>query len=129
MSQESRRGCPQAPPEDRPATGNNLTETLQPVAENRLDDIAPTVGLAECEKVIERGLQAFTEVGIALITIRDDHHIARGPAGSCCVLCGKVALHLPVEHGCIPNVEPVPRAPGDAGPVEYRPIRPNRWSR
>jgi hypothetical protein len=33
-------------------------------------------------------------------------NIARGAAGDCCVLCGKVGVPLLVEHGCVPNVEP-----------------------
>jgi hypothetical protein len=33
--------------------------------------------------------------------------IARGTASDCCcVLCGKVRVDLPVEHGCIPNLTP-----------------------
>jgi hypothetical protein len=31
--------------------------------------------------------------------------IARGPAGDCCILCGKVAENLPLEHGCKPNID------------------------
>jgi hypothetical protein len=31
--------------------------------------------------------------------------IARGPAGDCCILCGKVAGSLPLDHGCKPNIE------------------------
>jgi hypothetical protein len=33
--------------------------------------VAPPANLAACEQIIERGLRSFTEVGIALITIRD----------------------------------------------------------
>jgi hypothetical protein len=32
--------------------------------------------------------------------------ITRGTAGDCCLLCGKVRVDLPVEHGCIPNLTP-----------------------
>ena len=31
--------------------------------------------------------------------------IARGPSGDCCILCGKVAENLPLEHGCKPNID------------------------
>jgi hypothetical protein len=31
--------------------------------------------------------------------------IARGPAGDCCILCGKVAENLPPDHGCKPNID------------------------
>lgn len=34
-------------------------------------EVVPSRSLAECEQVIERGLAVFTEVGAALITIRD----------------------------------------------------------
>lgn len=37
-----------------------------------------------------------------------DDHISRGPAGGCCLRCGKVGIELPVEHGCIPDVGPGP---------------------
>jgi hypothetical protein len=30
--------------------------------------------------------------------------ISRGSAGDCCLLCGKVRVDFPVEHGCIPNL-------------------------
>jgi hypothetical protein len=32
-----------------------------------------------------------------------DAMIARGSAGDCCILCGKVGINLPDEHGCVPN--------------------------
>jgi hypothetical protein len=31
--------------------------------------------------------------------------IVRGSAGDCCILCGKVGIHLPVDHGCQPNID------------------------
>jgi hypothetical protein len=37
----------------------------------RAEIFQPPNGLAECEQVIEQGLKSFTEVGIALMTIRD----------------------------------------------------------
>jgi hypothetical protein len=30
--------------------------------------------------------------------------ISRGTAGDCCVLCGRVGVDLPIEHGCVPNL-------------------------
>jgi hypothetical protein len=30
--------------------------------------------------------------------------IARGSAGDCCVLCGRVGINLPDEHRCTPNL-------------------------
>jgi hypothetical protein len=31
--------------------------------------------------------------------------IARGTAGDCCIWCGKVGIHLPLDHGCRPNID------------------------
>ena len=31
--------------------------------------------------------------------------IARGSAGDCCILCGKVGIDLPLVHGCRPNID------------------------
>jgi hypothetical protein len=31
--------------------------------------------------------------------------IARGPAGDCCILCGKVVVNLPLDHGCKPDID------------------------
>jgi hypothetical protein len=30
--------------------------------------------------------------------------ISRGPAGDCCIYCGRVAVDLPVDHACRPNL-------------------------
>lgn len=32
--------------------------------------------------------------------------ISRGPAGDCCIYCGRVAVDLPVDHACRPNLSP-----------------------
>jgi hypothetical protein len=46
----------------------------------------------------------------AAVTVREQPptyvEIARGPAGDCCLLCGKVGIDLPDEHGCTPTVDP-----------------------
>jgi hypothetical protein len=34
-----------------------------------------------------------------------DNEIARGSAGDCCILCGKVGIDLPLDHGCKPNID------------------------
>jgi hypothetical protein len=34
-----------------------------------------------------------------------DNEIARGPAGDCCILCGKVGIDLPLDHGCRPSID------------------------
>jgi hypothetical protein len=31
--------------------------------------------------------------------------IARGSAGDCCILCGKVGINLPDDHRCKPNID------------------------
>jgi hypothetical protein len=41
-------------------------------------------------------------VGVSVIP--QPNEIARGSAGDCCILCGKVGIDLPLEHGCKPNV-------------------------
>jgi hypothetical protein len=44
--------------------------------------------------------------GVALILEQpSDSELARGSAGDCCILCGKVGIHLPVDHGCQPNID------------------------
>jgi hypothetical protein len=37
--------------------------------------------------------------------IPQPNEIARGTAGDCCILCGKVGIHLPIDHGCQPNID------------------------
>jgi hypothetical protein len=37
--------------------------------------------------------------------IPQPNDIARGPAGNCCVLCGKVGIDLPIDHNCRPNID------------------------
>jgi hypothetical protein len=42
--------------------------------------------------------------GVAFILEQPtDNDIARGPAGSCCILCGKVGIDLPLDHRCQPS--------------------------
>jgi hypothetical protein len=44
--------------------------------------------------------------GVAFILEQpSDNEIARGTAGDCCILCGKVGVPLPVKHGCHPNID------------------------
>ena len=31
--------------------------------------------------------------------------IARGQAGDCCITCGRVGIDLPLDHGCVPNID------------------------
>jgi hypothetical protein len=38
-------------------------------------------------------------------SIANASDIARGRAGDCCVLCGKVGIDLPIDHGCRPNID------------------------
>jgi hypothetical protein len=55
----------------------------------------------------EQGAQQTTGEASRFI-IPDDpaRFISRSSAGDCCVLCGKVRVPLPVEHGCAPDVDP-----------------------
>ena len=32
-------------------------------------------------------------------------YISRGASGDCCVLCGRVGIDLPDEHGCQPTID------------------------
>jgi hypothetical protein len=43
--------------------------------------------------------------GISTATLAQAPDIARGPAGDCCILCGKVAENLPLDHGCKLNID------------------------
>jgi hypothetical protein len=44
--------------------------------------------------------------GVAFILDQpSENDIARGTAGDCCILCGKVGIDLPLDHGCIPNID------------------------
>jgi len=39
------------------------------------------------------------------VTLAQPADIARGPAGDCCILCGKVGIDLPPDHGCKPTID------------------------
>jgi hypothetical protein len=43
--------------------------------------------------------------GFSRLILAQTPDIARGPAGDCCILCGKVAENLPLDHGCKPNID------------------------
>jgi hypothetical protein len=44
--------------------------------------------------------------GVAFILKQPtDNEIARGSAGDCCILCGKVGVLLPLDHSCRPNID------------------------
>jgi hypothetical protein len=56
----------------------------------------------------EQGAQTTADEAMSRFIIPDepDRFISRGSAGDCCILCGKVGLPLPVEHGCTPDADP-----------------------
>jgi hypothetical protein len=43
--------------------------------------------------------------GFSRLILAQPPDIARGSAGDCCILCGKVAVNLPLDHGCKPNID------------------------
>jgi hypothetical protein len=69
------------------------------------------------------GDQGFSLILTAAVDIPVE--IRRGPAGDCCILCGRVGIDLPVEHGCIPNL-----SAEDLAQLEADRRRPRRswWS-
>jgi len=42
----------------------------------------------------------------ASVTPRVRDYISRGRSGDCCLLCGRIGVDLPVEHGCLPDISP-----------------------
>ena len=52
--------------------------------------------------------------------------IARGSAGDCCILCGKVGIDLPLVHGCRPNIDVDAYR---AQPKQAQRVRRTRWDR
>jgi hypothetical protein len=51
--------------------------------------------------------QTTADEAMSRFIVPDDlgRFIARGSAGDCCILCGKVGIHLPLDHGCRPNID------------------------
>jgi hypothetical protein len=67
--------------------GQEKPRVRQPGELHRDKDSAPT-----------KPLQLLASVS------HEPHTTARGTAGDCCVLCGRVGVDLLVEHSCRPNL-------------------------
>jgi hypothetical protein len=61
--------------------------------------------IAENERAQRRRVAEVLDGWGVMSAIPQPDEIARGPAGDCCILCGKVGIHLPLDHGCRPNID------------------------